>query len=306
MAPPCSWRYAARPAAARITTTRFIRLGPAPSSPRRPAVPNSRVPSKRSARSAGSPPASTSAMSLELGAGLLVGILGDPGAGRLEQASVIGGSWRHRRMSSTCSVAASRPSAQRIVGARRPDRRSAVRRGLRRPAGRRDAGASTSRAARAHRPRWDPGDAVLDRSSWKDYWVRTWGARGLLHVWHDSATAAIVDGSGRRALAARRDVPQGRDRHEVAGTGDGTARCRSEPPRVRRRLRASRSGRPEDVAASASGPRRTTPPYASAARAGDRLGCAGPGRGDPGGETRYAAPIASARRRRELSTRGRR
>ena len=60
-AAPVSRRYAARPAAARMTTTRFIRLGPAPSAPRRPAVPNSRVPAKRSARSAASPPASTSA-----------------------------------------------------------------------------------------------------------------------------------------------------------------------------------------------------------------------------------------------------
>src|SRR4051794_22691424 len=47
--------YDASPAAARMTTTRFIRLGPAPSAPRSPAVPNSRVPAKRSARSCSSP-----------------------------------------------------------------------------------------------------------------------------------------------------------------------------------------------------------------------------------------------------------
>src|SRR5215213_5468693 len=58
---PRSRRYAARPAAARCTTTRFIRFGPAPSAPRSPAVPNSSVPSNRSARSVGSPPAATSA-----------------------------------------------------------------------------------------------------------------------------------------------------------------------------------------------------------------------------------------------------
>ena len=33
---PASLRYAARPAAVRVTTTRFIRFGPAPSAPRRP------------------------------------------------------------------------------------------------------------------------------------------------------------------------------------------------------------------------------------------------------------------------------
>ena len=59
---PCSCRYAASPAAARITTTRFIRLGPAPTAPRSPAVPNSRLPANRSARSAESAPPATSAM----------------------------------------------------------------------------------------------------------------------------------------------------------------------------------------------------------------------------------------------------
>ena len=50
---PGTWsrRHAARPAAARITTARFIRFGPAPSSPRRPAVPNCSEPANRSASS---------------------------------------------------------------------------------------------------------------------------------------------------------------------------------------------------------------------------------------------------------------
>lgn len=30
--------------------------------------------------------------------------------------------------------------------------------------------------------------------SWYDYWPRTWGARGLLYVWADSAAAAVVNG----------------------------------------------------------------------------------------------------------------
>ena len=57
---------------------------------------------------------------------------------------------------------------------------------------------------------WHPGDGVLDRDAWQDYWVRTWGARGLLHVWDDVATDAVVRGLARRALAAGRDVSQGR------------------------------------------------------------------------------------------------
>lgn len=32
--------------------------------------------------------------------------------------------------------------------------------------------------------------------SWHDYWVRTWGARGLLYVWADSAAPVVVQGLG--------------------------------------------------------------------------------------------------------------
>jgi len=31
-------------------------------------------------------------------------------------------------------------------------------------------------------------------AQWKDYWVRTWGARGLLYVWDDPAAPAVVAG----------------------------------------------------------------------------------------------------------------
>src|SRR6266508_1044415 len=59
---PFAFRYAHRPAAARITTTRFIRFGPAPIAPRSPAVPNSSFAPNRSAVPASSP-ASSSARS---------------------------------------------------------------------------------------------------------------------------------------------------------------------------------------------------------------------------------------------------
>ena len=39
---------------------------------------------------------------------------------------------------------------------------------------------------------WRPGDDVFDREIWHDHWLRTWGARGLLHVWDDAATDAVV------------------------------------------------------------------------------------------------------------------
>lgn len=36
-------------------------------------------------------------------------------------------------------------------------------------------------------------DAVLS-GSWKPYWARAWGARGLLYVWSDSVAGAVVAG----------------------------------------------------------------------------------------------------------------
>ena len=51
LSPTVSRRNAVSPAAARITTARFIRLGPPPNSPRRPAVPNCSMPENRSAKS---------------------------------------------------------------------------------------------------------------------------------------------------------------------------------------------------------------------------------------------------------------
>jgi hypothetical protein len=64
--------------------------------------------------------------------------------------------------------------------------------------------------------------------------VRTWGARGLLHVWDDSATASVVAGLAdpdwRPAEMCLKVVA----RHDVAGAGDGAARLvEHHLPRVR-------------------------------------------------------------------------
>src|SRR5438552_1096085 len=50
-----AFKYVASPAVVRMTTARFIRFGPAPMTPRRPAVPNSNFAPKRSAISFSSP-----------------------------------------------------------------------------------------------------------------------------------------------------------------------------------------------------------------------------------------------------------
>ncbi|GAB3256798.1 HEAT repeat domain-containing protein [Nocardioides dilutus] len=81
---------------------------------------------------------------------------------------------------------------------------------------------------------WQPGDTVFDRDSWQDYWVRTWGARGLLHVWHDSAAPAVVAGLADEHWRPAEMCLKVVARHDVAGAGDGAAALLShELPRVR-------------------------------------------------------------------------
>jgi hypothetical protein len=81
---------------------------------------------------------------------------------------------------------------------------------------------------------WQPGDGVLDRDAWHDHWVRTWGARGLLHVWDDSATDAIVRGLADEHWRPAEMCLKVTARHDVAGTGDAAAALAGhELPRVR-------------------------------------------------------------------------
>lgn len=70
---------------------------------------------------------------------------------------------------------------------------------------------------------WRPGDGVLDRAVWDDYWVRTWGARGLLHVWDDSASAAVVAGLADEHWRPAEMCLKVATKHDVAGAGDGAA-----------------------------------------------------------------------------------
>ncbi len=81
---------------------------------------------------------------------------------------------------------------------------------------------------------WQPGDGVFDHEIWQDYWVRTWGARGLLHVWNDSATDAIVAGLADEHWRPAEMCLKVAARHEVAGTGDGAVTLADHDlPRVR-------------------------------------------------------------------------
>ncbi|HTJ67702.1 MAG TPA: HEAT repeat domain-containing protein [Actinospica sp.] len=79
-----------------------------------------------------------------------------------------------------------------------------------------------------------------DRRSLQDYWVRSWGARGLLHVWDDAATPAVVAGLADEHWRPAEMCLKVVARHEVAGAGDGAERLADHQlPRVRRQaLRA--------------------------------------------------------------------
>ena len=80
----------------------------------------------------------------------------------------------------------------------------------------------------------DFGPGGHDLDEWSDYWPRSWGARGLLYVWDDSASAAVVAGLGDEHWRPAEMCLKVATRHEVGGVGDGAAALSThELPRVR-------------------------------------------------------------------------
>jgi hypothetical protein len=80
----------------------------------------------------------------------------------------------------------------------------------------------------------DLGRGGHDLAEWPDYWPRTWGARGLLYVWNDAATGAVVVGLDDEHWRPAEMCLKVATRHEVAGSGDGAAALSTyELPRVR-------------------------------------------------------------------------
>jgi hypothetical protein len=81
---------------------------------------------------------------------------------------------------------------------------------------------------------WADDDPVRDPAVWKDYWVRTWGARGLLHCWGDVATPAVVAGLADEHYRPAEMCLKVSARHDVAGAGPGAALLAGHGlPRVR-------------------------------------------------------------------------
>jgi hypothetical protein len=81
---------------------------------------------------------------------------------------------------------------------------------------------------------WEPDDPVRDDTVWKDYWVRTWGARGLLYCWHDSASGAVVGGLDDEHYRPAEMCLKVCAKYDVAGAGPGVAALTHHVlPRVR-------------------------------------------------------------------------
>lgn len=82
---------------------------------------------------------------------------------------------------------------------------------------------------------WAPGSQVRDPEVWHDHWPRTCGARGLLHVWHDDATACVLGGLGDEHWRPVEMCLKVCTRHGVAGAGAPVAALAG---REERRVRA--------------------------------------------------------------------
>lgn len=84
---------------------------------------------------------------------------------------------------------------------------------------------------------WSDGEPVRDTTTWQDHWLRTWGARGLLHVWDDPAgisTDAVLAGLGDEHWRPAEMCLKVVAAHDVASAGDAAATLAGHHlPRVR-------------------------------------------------------------------------
>jgi hypothetical protein len=114
-------------------------------------------------------------------------------------------------------------------------------------------------------------ESVLDGSEGgkAGYWPRVWAARGLLHAWDDSATAAIITATEDEAWRVREMAAKVIARHAIGDALPAAAALRGDPvPRV-----ASAAERTvailttRSALAWAGGRLSTTPPARHAGRA---------------------------------------
>ena len=82
---------------------------------------------------------------------------------------------------------------------------------------------------------FDEDSPIYYPAQWKDYWVRTWGARGLLYVWDDSAAPAVVAGLDDEHWRPAEMCLKVSTKREIGEAGPGASRLavEGELPRVR-------------------------------------------------------------------------
>ncbi|MGZ4466734.1 MAG: HEAT repeat domain-containing protein [Nocardioides sp.] len=81
---------------------------------------------------------------------------------------------------------------------------------------------------------WDADDPHLDPVRWRDYWVRTWGARAFLYVWADVAAPGVVAGLDDEHWRPAEMCLKVATRRELGEAGPGAARLAGHAlPRVR-------------------------------------------------------------------------
>ena len=81
----------------------------------------------------------------------------------------------------------------------------------------------------------DPApQALLPDSPWKRYWVRSWGARGLLYVWDESCAPSVVQGLADEHWRVAEMCVKVCARREIGTGGPGIAALAGHDlPRVR-------------------------------------------------------------------------
>ncbi|MGI8899315.1 MAG: hypothetical protein ACR2HA_00020 [Nocardioides sp.] len=78
------------------------------------------------------------------------------------------------------------------------------------------------------------GRSILDDgTSWKPYWARVWGARGLLYVWDDRVIPAVLSGLRDDAWRVAEGCLRVCALRELPGGDDSAALTVHELPRVR-------------------------------------------------------------------------
>ena len=66
-------------------------------------------------------------------------------------------------------------------------------------------------------------EKMFGHRPWKPYWVRSWGARGLLYVWSDDCTSAVVQGLSDEHWRPAEMCVKVSARREIGEAGPGIA-----------------------------------------------------------------------------------